>query len=75
MQIKIRGSQLMAYYDNDIDLYLTPGCNSPYWNDVPIWKDDDCIATCYEVVDKIIDRYDFDIQAIRESDDYYTIEL
>lgn len=76
--ITMTGERLVAMYDNDMGVYVTPGAeDAPYWASRPNFQNDYCILACYEILDRLSAEagYDVEIDDIRDDEAEYTIEV
>jgi len=74
--ISITGSQLMAMYDNEMDVFVTPGAEDrPYWASRPNFQDDYAVATAGDIVELLSDEYATDDDSLRTDEAIYEIDL
>ena len=74
--ISITGSQLMAMYDNEMDVFVTPGAEDrPYWASRPSFQDDYAVATAGDIIELISDEYATDDDSLRTDESTYEIDL
>ena len=74
--ISITGSQLMAMYDNEMAIFVTPGAEDrPYWASRPSFQDDYAVATAGDIIELISDEYATDDDSLRTDESTYEIDL
>ena len=56
VKMTITGERLMAMYDNEMGVYVTPGDNRPYWASSPNFQDDYAVASAGAIVRQIEKR-------------------
>jgi phosphoribosyl-AMP cyclohydrolase len=74
--ITITGERLMAMYDNDMALFVTPGAEEqPYWASRPNFQDDYSVATAGAVVEFVSIEYGTDEDDLRTDETVYEVDL
>lgn len=74
MIIRISGERLMAMYDNDMGVYLTPGADQPYWASGPNFQNDYCVATAHDIIGSVEMDMDMDDLRTSEAEIEYEVE-
>jgi hypothetical protein len=72
IEMHITGERLMAMYDNDMDVYATPGASEAYWASRPNFMYDKVVRTAQEIIDDICADYGMDEDELRADETPYT---
>lgn len=72
IEMQITGERLMAMYDNDMDVYATPGASAAYWDSRPNFMYDKCVQTATAIIEEICLEYGLDEDDLRTDEQPYT---
>lgn len=71
-EMHITGERLMAMYDNDMDVYATPGASEAYWSNRPNFMYDKCVLSASAIIEDICMEYGLDEDDLRTDESEYT---
>lgn len=75
IEMEITGERLMAMYDNEMDVYATPGASTAYWASNPNFMYDKCVRAAQKIIDEVCLEHGLDEDDLRTSEDRFTFSV
>lgn len=72
IEMSITGERLMAMYDNDMNVYATPGAYTAYWASRASFMYDERVQTASAIIEEVCMEYGLDKDDLRTDETPYT---